>query len=240
MLWHGQVSARHDREEGEIHVRSDNAAGNHAGPARPRPDDDAAHDWQIGLGLGPDEDLAAAALWWRGMGREVFGPLPARYGIEWARESLCADAALVARDRAGRLVGLAGLRGRSGGLLGAFSGRRGVISRVAGLRLWLWRAGPATADLILDGLVVHPRARRQGIARLLIRAALKEATKHGHPGLQVEVMASNHAARVLYAGEGFSDIARYRPLPWRRAIVLRRSLEPGLSHGAGMRISKTC
>src|SRR5699024_10390166 len=119
-------------------------------------------------------------------------------------------------------------------------GLRRFARRVAGVRLRLWRAGPATEDLILDGLVVHPRARRQGIARLLIRADLDEAARYGHPGLQVEVMAGNHAARALYAGKGFVRIGRYRPLPWRVALVLRRGSEPGLSHGPVMRISKGC
>lgn len=182
--------------------------------------------WQIGLGLAPGQHLAAAALWWRGMGREVFGPCPPRAGIAWVRANLCADAALVAHDASGRLIGLAGLRGVAGGLISGniAPARLGLWAR---MRFWLWRAGPLTSDLVLDGLVVHPKARRQGLARHLIRAALREAARRGHPGLVVEVMASNHAARALYAGEGFSLIARYRPLPWRVALVLRRDAKAG-------------
>lgn len=169
--------------------------------------------------------LALAALWWRGMGRAVLPMAPARGGIGWARTAIHPQAALVARSPAGRVIGLAGLRDVSGGLIDARTALTPALGRcrgsVARLGLILWRAGPATEDLVLDGLVVHPRARRHGVARALIRACLAEAVARGRPGLRVEVLAANRAALALYRAEGFAPIARHRPGHGRAALILR-------------------
>ena len=58
--------------------------------------------------------------------------------------------------------------------------------------------------------------RRRGIARILLRAAMMRAEAAGIPRLFLEVAEDNVAARDLYAGAGFANVAR-RPAYYRRA-----------------------
>lgn len=193
----------------------------------------------IGPGLAAADRRAAAALWWRGLGRQVLAPpgcIPSatatRGAIRWGAAALNPAAVLAARDGRGHLIGLAGLRDGSGGMIAWDRPLRphlGLIRACIGrVGLGLWRSGPATGDLVLDGLVVHPRWRRQGVAGRLVQAALAEAARRGHPGLHVEVFADNHPANALYARAGFGVIGRRRLGHGRRALILRRA-----SAGAG-------
>lgn len=197
----------------------------------------------IRAGIAPRDRLAAAALWWRGIGRRVLPHARARAGIRWTLAALRPGEALTAHDARGRLVGLAGLRDGAGGLLRWQEPMRGTLGPLAGglgrAGLLLWRGGPPTADLVLDGLAVHPRAARTGVARALLRAALAEAEARGRPGLTVEVLATNRAARALYAAEGFAEVARHRPGHGRLAVILRHACE-GLPDGAAAPISTSC
>jgi len=72
--------------------------------------------------------------------------------------------------------------------------------------------------------------RRHGVARTLLRAAIGRAEAAGLQRLLLEVAEDNDAARELYAGAGFANIAR-RPAYYRRtdgpatsALVLAYSL----------------
>lgn len=58
--------------------------------------------------------------------------------------------------------------------------------------------------------------RRRGVARTLLRAAMTRAEAAGIPRLFLEVAEDNAAARDLYAGAGFANVAR-RPAYYRRA-----------------------
>lgn len=185
----------------------------------------------IRTGIAPPDRLAAAGLWWRGVGAQVLAPLPMivspRAGIRWAMDAMNPDAAICAHDRRGRLIGLAGLRDSTGGLIDArrpLRPRFGVLGGGLGrASLALWRSGAGTADLILDGLIVHPHARRAGVARRLVQAALAEVARRNRPGLMIEVFAANHAACALYAAEGFKVILRCRLGHGRQALVFRRA-----------------
>lgn len=200
----------------------------------------------VGVGIAPGDRLMAAALWWRGMGRQVLPFAMPRAGIGWTRAALRPQAALTAHDAQGRLVGLAGLRDGAGGLIDWTLPMQPLLGLWAGglgrAGLMLWRAGPPTMDLVLDGLAVHPRARRAGVARSLLRAALAEAASRGRPGLSVEVLAANRAARWLYASEGFVVVARHRSGHGRLALVMRRGCggEAGLPAATAPPISGAC
>jgi ribosomal-protein-alanine N-acetyltransferase len=72
--------------------------------------------------------------------------------------------------------------------------------------------------------------RRRGGARLLLRAAIDQASEAALSRLFLEVAEDNEAALALYAAEGFSPIAR-RPAYYQRAqgpsasaLVLARDL----------------
>lgn len=199
---------------------------------------------RLGMGIAPGSRLAAAALWWRGMGRQVLPHAAPRAGIGWTRRALRPQAGLWVHDRRGRLVGLAGLRDGAGGLIDWQVPLSPLLGPLAGglgrAGLLLWRAGPPTADLVLDGLAVHPRAARAGVARALLRAALAEAAVRGRPGLTVEVLAANRPARALYASEGFVTVARHRLGHGRLALVLRRGCGSGLPQAGAAPISESC
>jgi len=58
--------------------------------------------------------------------------------------------------------------------------------------------------LHVQGLAVDPACQRQGIARLLIEAAVTEATRRGARKLGLRVLGGNAGARALYAACGFT------------------------------------
>lgn len=57
-------------------------------------------------------------------------------------------------------------------------------------------------------LAVHPKLRRQGIARKLLCVALKEAAEDGMLSALLEVRAGNDAAQDLYRKFGFDVVGR--------------------------------
>jgi ribosomal-protein-alanine N-acetyltransferase len=84
--------------------------------------------------------------------------------------------------------------------------------------------------LVLDemhvmNLAVRPGARRRGLGRFLLEAALTRAGRAGARRALLEVRAGNDAARALYAGCGFVLLGRrkrYYSDPPEDALVLVR------------------
>ena len=77
-------------------------------------------------------------------------------------------------------------------------------------------------------IAVEPAARRHGIARMLVGAALVQAARAGARRCFLEVRASNDAAQALYAACGFSMDGRRRDYyrePREDALLLSRALE---------------
>lgn len=180
---------------------------------------DDRHKWQgirVQPGVAPSQKAAVARLLWQDFGRRLM-PLTGRRRAEaWILSALRPDAAVLALS-ADDVVGMIGLRDGTGGLL---------QTEPAGLWLALWRAGPATSDLVIDGLVVDPAWRRRGIGDTLLAAAMAEARARGYRGIRAEVAAGNHAAQRLFRGAGLETIGRARigPLWSRHALVMRREL----------------
>ncbi|KGJ03150.1 Ribosomal protein S18 acetylase RimI [Paracoccus halophilus] len=183
-------------------------------------------------GIAPQHRIAAAALYWRYFGAQIL-PLPTtpRQGITLIRAALRPDHALIALAPSGRMVGIAGIRDAGGGILrpdpssfhAVWGPVRGQLRhRAAGL----FRAGPPTSDLILDGIAVRPGWRGRGIARLLVGTAIAHASQTGHRALRAEVAAGNHAALAAWRAMGFAPMARVRlGWPWSApAHVLRLTL----------------
>lgn len=156
----------------------------------------------------PDARLPdAAMLWWRSLGAGARPPgwrVPAvdgRRGIALLRD--------------GRVAGVLGLRDSGGGFL-----RPGRWP--AGLMLRLYRAAPATDDLVIDGIAVA--SRRRGDGARLIDAARQQARLQGRPGLRAEVRSTNSAALAFYAAQGFVNIAQGRfGWPWTGQVVVLRA-----------------
>jgi ribosomal-protein-alanine N-acetyltransferase len=86
------------------------------------------------------------------------------------------------------------------------------------------RSGPEAE--ILD-LAVLPNARRQGIARELLRAVRSAVLDAGVSEIYLEVRESNRAAISLYEREGYRPVGvrhRYYRNPPENALVLRVAL----------------
>ncbi len=109
-------------------------------------------------------------------------------------------------------------------------GQTGVLLASRSEGFALGRVAGPEAELLT--LAVHPDARRQGLATLLMREFEAQAASVGAEECLLEVAASNGPARELYARIGYTSVGR-RPGYYRRptappvdALVLRKALEP--------------
>jgi ribosomal-protein-alanine N-acetyltransferase len=84
-------------------------------------------------------------------------------------------------------------------------------------------------ELHVMNLAVRPSARRRGLGRALLEAALRRGARAGARRALLEVRAGNEAARALYARSGFVVLARRREYyrePLEDALVLVREALP--------------
>lgn len=99
-----------------------------------------------------------------------------------------------------------------------------------------WRRGPLLLALIsawvvveelqITAVAVHPEHRRRGLARALLEAMLQLGREAGAERATLEVARSNGAARSLYAGLGFREVAVRRAYyrDGEDALILWRKL----------------
>jgi ribosomal-protein-alanine N-acetyltransferase len=73
--------------------------------------------------------------------------------------------------------------------------------------LCLWEVAD---EVHITNVAVRPDARRQGIARGLLRAVLDDARARGFHVVVLEVRPSNHQALALYESFGFRAVGRRR------------------------------
>jgi len=84
---------------------------------------------------------------------------------------------------------------------------------------------PLEAELEL--IAVAPERQRQGWARRLLEALVRELRQCGVAGVHLEVRASNEAAQALYAQLGFAETGRrprYYSAPVEDAVLLSLAL----------------
>ena len=124
------------------------------------------------------DDLAVLEELWRAFEAEV--PPPAHEEVDVATE--------LAEIRAIVESGLGWLAERDGAAVGM------VLAR---------RRGPRVGRI--TDLYVRPAARRAGVAEALTRAVAARFAADGVDTIDLEVMASNTAARAAYARWGFRD-----------------------------------
>jgi ribosomal protein S18 acetylase RimI-like enzyme len=74
----------------------------------------------------------------------------------------------------------------------------------ASTRWTLWHAGPCT---LIEELVIDESARRQGVGRALIQAALDWARAQGCSEVEVSTDVDNTAAQAFYRQLGFESEA---------------------------------
>jgi len=84
----------------------------------------------------------------------------------------------------------------------------------------------AADELEVLALAVAPAARRRGLGRALLAAALGWGVAQGATAAFLEVAEDNAAARALYAAAGFAVVGRRRRYyaSGADALVLRRPL----------------
>ncbi|TMV10398.1 GNAT family N-acetyltransferase [Ruegeria sediminis] len=133
------------------------------------------------------------------------------------------DFALVARNEAGRMLGMAGFKTAQGGLTG---GGMADLARVYGWVGGLWR-GLALSVLErqvqagvfqMDGIFVAAEARGRGVGTALLDAVKAEATATGMREVQLDVIDTNPRARALYERQGFSPVGQTDTGPFRRVF----------------------
>ena len=76
---------------------------------------------------------------------------------------------------------------------------------------------------------VHPQARRQGLASLLLDFLFEYARERGVDQIQLEVRPSNPAALSLYGRNGFHEVGRrpnYYAEDHEDAILMTRVINP--------------
>jgi len=98
---------------------------------------------------------------------------------------------------------------------------------------------PAAREAEVRNVAVHPEHRRQGLARLLLRAAIDRARDAGAETVFLEVRESNQAARALYARLGFTETGRraeYYADPREDAVLMALSVaQAGVDTADGVR-----
>ena len=111
----------------------------------------------------------------------------------------------------------------------AMPGAFGLLALDAGAPVGFLIARVAAGEAEILSLGVAPPARRRGVGRMLLDAALAAAAE-GAERMFLEVAEDNAAARALYAAAAFRAVGR-RPAYYRRpgvanapAVVLERAL----------------
>ncbi|WP_299424839.1 GNAT family N-acetyltransferase [uncultured Shimia sp.] len=134
--------------------------------------------------LTADDMDAYRSLWLQGLSAD-----PSAFLLTAAEAVATPDSALVAKLTSGEVIG-------------AFDGET-LVGFVA-----LRRGGPERMRHMADigPLYVHPSARRRGLARALMDAAVDAALQMGVLQLELCVDNQNHGAQALYQSCGFQQI----------------------------------
>ena len=88
----------------------------------------------------------------------------------------------------------------------------------------------AADEADITNVAVAPRARRRGIAKMLVEQLLTEAGRRGIRSIFLEVRKSNEAAIRLYEGQGFEAVGErknYYEDPVEDALLMCRVDESG-------------
>ena len=83
-----------------------------------------------------------------------------------------------------------------------------------------WSVWKSAEDCWLEDLFVREEARRSGLGRALVEAALERARERGCKRIELDVNEDNSAARALYEACGFQT----EPKPPGRTLFIGRPL----------------
>jgi ribosomal-protein-alanine N-acetyltransferase len=103
------------------------------------------------------------------------------------------------------------------------SGMLALVAEQQGRTVGFLLARYLGAEMEILNLAVTEQARREGVGRRLVQAALKEGERRSAASVFLEVRESNAAALAFYAALGFSPVGQrvgYYQEPAEDALVL--------------------
>jgi len=135
--------------------------------------------------------------------------LIAEFGEWWGHNLLPADQIQASVER---------IMGGDDGeyLLGAVDGAPVGVCQLR----FRWSVWKSAEDCWLEDLFVREEARRSGLGRALVEAALERARERGCKRIELDVNEDNSAARALYEACGFQT----EPKPPGRTLFIGRPL----------------
>lgn len=179
--------------------------------------------YTIELGVPEERRQEAAELYWEAFARKLAPALgPRARGVSLIAPRLRLDRAVVALDGE-RLLGLAGFH--LDGTTFVDLTARDLFREFGPLRS-LWRLAlfalldrkAKTGELLMDGIVVSPTQRGQGVGTALLHAMVELARAHGLSSVRLDVVDTNPRARALYEREGFV-ITKIERTPYLRRLM---------------------
>ena len=135
--------------------------------------------------------------------------LIAEFGAWWGKNVVPEDEVRASVDRI-----MSGDDGEF--LLGAVDGEPVGVCQLR----FRWSVWKSAEDCWLEDLFVREEARRSGLGRALVEAALERARKRGCKRIELDVNEDNGAARALYEACGFLT----EPKPPGRTLFIGRQL----------------
>jgi ribosomal protein S18 acetylase RimI-like enzyme len=150
-----------------------------------------------------------ARLYWEAFGGKLGLVLgPETDALTFFERVIRADHCMIATDRAGGLVGLAGFKTPQGSFAGgSWADLRAVYGWWGGLwrgsMLWALNREVDNDRFLVDGICVSREARGKGIGTALLAALYVEAGRRGYTAVRLDVVEENWRARALYEREGF-------------------------------------
>lgn len=176
----------------------------------------------ISKGFEDSERGQVATLYWEAFAQKLQFPMgPRDKALTFIANELHPDFALIARNGAGVIIGVAGFKTAEGALIG---GDMAALARVYGWLSACWRGpllslmerGVSEDILLMDGICVDPSARGAGVGTMLLQSIMEEAKAQQLHAVRLDVIDTNPRARALYERRGFVAAATedLGPLRW--------------------------
>ncbi|NBD28759.1 MAG: GNAT family N-acetyltransferase [Alphaproteobacteria bacterium] len=182
---------------------------------------------RLARGFADGERPRIAALYWGAFGDKLGRVMgPRRRALPFLQEVMDPAHAITMRGPSGQVLGLVGFKTYEGAFVG---GDLADMARHYGWFGGAWRAWLLSLlerevenhRFLMDGIIVAPEARGQGIGTALLEAIAQEAAGRGYSELRLDVIDSNPRARALYERQGFVPGGEHRLGPLRHVFGFR-------------------
>lgn len=157
------------------------------------------------------EAETVAKLFWEAFSGKLgmlLGPAPQAVGF--LQRVIQPEFAFAARSPSGELLGIAGFKTGTGGLVGgtlrdmiAVYGPWGGLWR--GLLLDQLERDLQPEQLLMDGIFVASHGRNQGVGTALLQVIIEYARRQGYREIRLDVIDHNTRAKALYERQGFEE-----------------------------------